>query len=410
MARLRMDTTVIKPVDVPRRTARRQPSVDLLRGVVMVIMALDHTRDFVNAEAMAFRPEDLAQTTPAIFFTRWITHMCAPVFAFTAGIGAYLWMERRGETAPALSRFLLTRGLWLVLLELTVVRFGFFFNIDYSLVVLTVFWMLGLSMMALAGLIHLPFRALAGVSAGLILFHNFADVVRADSLGQAGWLWNLLHQPGVVPVYGSAVIVAYPLVPWVAVMGAGFCFGRVYGLPAEQRSRLLVRLGLALTVAFVVMRLVNVYGDPSPWTSQRTQLYTLLSFLNTTKYPPSLLFLLMTLGPAIAVLGWIDRARPSEHNPLLVFGRVPLFYFVLHLPLIHAMAIGLTWLRYGAQPFLFTPPPTLGTPRDVFPVDYGWNLAVTYAVWIAAVVILYPACLWFARVKQRRHEWWVRYL
>ncbi len=405
-----MDTTVVAPTAVPRRTGRRQPSVDLLRGLVMVIMALDHTRDFVNAEAMAFRPEDLVQTTPAIFFTRWITHLCAPVFAFSAGIGAYLWLERRGEAAPALSRFLVTRGLWLILLEITVVRFGFFFNVDYSLVILTVFWMLGLSMIALAGLIHLPFRALAAVSVGLILLHNLADVVRAESFGQSSWIWNLLHQPGVVPVFGSAVIVAYPLVPWVGVMAAGFCFGRVYRLPAEQRAKLLVLLGLGLTVAFVALRLVNVYGDPSPWAGQRTPVFTLLSFLNTTKYPPSLLFLLMTLGPSIAILGWIDGARPGERNPLLVFGRVPLFYFVVHLPLIHAMSIGLTWLRYGARPFLFTPPPTLGTPPDVFPPDYGWSLVVTYGVWVAAVVLLYPICLWFSRVKQRRQEWWIRYL
>jgi uncharacterized membrane protein len=391
------------------QAARRVPSVDLLRGLVMVIMALDHTRDFVHDAAMVFRPEDLAQTTPAIFLTRWITHFCAPVFVFAAGIGARLWLERPGRTLAGLSRFLWTRGLWLVLLEVTAVQFGFFF-FDYSLVILLVFWVLGSSMIALAVLVHVPFRALAAGSIGLIVLHNLADGVQARSLGEASWIWTVLHQPGLLRTADPTMVVGYPLVPWVGVMAAGFCFGRVYRLPADTRSTGLVRLGLALTAAFLLLRLLNVYGDPSPWAGQRTPVYSVLSFLNTTKYPPSLLFLLMTLGPAIALLGWIDGARPGTRHPLLVFGRVPLFYFVVHLPLIHLMAVGLTWLRYGAQPFLFMPPPTLGTPRDAFPVDYGWSLPTTYVVWIAAVILLYPLCVWFDGVKRRRPEWWVRYL
>lgn len=377
----------------------------------MVIMALDHTRDFVHSAAMAFRPEDLAQTTAAIFFTRWITHFCAPVFMFTAGLGACLWLDRGGRTAPALSRFLVTRGLWLVLLEVTVVRFAFFFDVDYrGLVLLLVFWALGLGMIALAGLIHVPFRVLLACSAGVIALHNLFDRVQASSFGAASWLWNVLHQPGPIMTSGPVVVVAYPLVPWIAVMAAGFCCGRVYRLPEDRRSRLLVRLGVALTAAFLALRLLNVYGDPNPWSAQRTPLLTLLSFLNTTKYPPSLSFLLMTLGPALVLLGWIDRARPGERNAILVFGRVPMFYFVVHLFAIHAIAIALTWTRYGAQPFLFLPPPTLGTPLNAFPPGYGWSLAATYGVWVAVVAALYPACLWFSRVKQRRREWWIRYL
>ena len=412
---MNVDVTVAAPDGVPARTGRRQPSVDLLRGLVMVIMALDHTRDFVHAAAMVYRPEDLAQTTAAIFFTRWVTHFCAPVFMFCAGLGACFWLDRHRATPSMLSRYLLTRGLWLIVLEVTVVRFAFFFDFDYRLVILLVFWALGLSMIALAALVHLPYRTLAGVSLGLIALHNLADGVQAASFGGAAWIWNLLHQPGVVATGRVTVLVAYPLIPWIAVMAAGFCFGRLYNVPADRvpadrRSALLVRLGLALTVAFVLLRALNVYGDPAPWAVQRAPLYTLLSFLNTSKYPPSLLFLLMTLGPAIAFLGWIDGARPGDRNPLLVFGRVPLFFFVLHLPLIHVMAIGLTWLRYGAQSFLFTAPPTLGTPRDVFPTDYGWSLGVTYLVWIAAVAVLYPVCLWLSRLKQRRQEWWLGYL
>ncbi len=391
----------------------RVPSVDLLRGIVMVIMALDHTRDYVHAAAMNNPPEDLARTTAAIFFTRWITHFCAPVFMFCAGLGAFFWLERRAGdpgATTALSRFLWTRGLWLVFLEFTVVRLGFYFNLDYSVVILLVFWALGLSMIALAALVHLPYRVLVAGSVGLIALHNLADGVRAASFGSAAWVWNILHQPGLIQTGGPTLFVAYPLVPWIGVMAAGFCFGRVYRLPAEQRSRLLVRLGLALTAAFVVIRFANFYGDPRPWSGQSSPLFTFLSFLNTTKYPPSLLFLLMTLGPAIALLGWIDGARPGERNPFLVFGRVPLFYFVVHIPLIHGLAILMTWLRYGAQPFLFLLPPTLGTPRDRFPADYGWSLGATYLLWIGIVIALYPVCLWFSRVKAHRSGSWASYL
>lgn len=388
----------------------RLASVDLLRGIVMVIMAIDHVREYVHGPAMNFRAEDLGQTTAAIFFTRWITHLCAPVFVFCAGLGAWFWLERHGGRRADLSRFLWTRGLWLIILEFTLVRLGFFFNFDYSILFLLVFWSLGASMIVLAALIHLPFGVLAGLSVGMILLHNLTDGVRASSFGSAAWLWNLLHQPGPVPTPWTVLLVAYPLVPWIGVMGAGFCFGRIYRLPQERRAPLLIRLGLGLTAAFGVLRLPNIYGDPSPWATQASPLFTLLSFVNTTKYPPSLLFLLMTLGPAIALLGFLDSARPGERNPLLVFGRVPLFYFVLHIPLIHAVQIGMTWLRYGAAPFLFLPPPTLGTARDLFPPDYGWSLGVTYAVWLAVVVALYPVCLWFARFRAQRRAWWASYL
>jgi uncharacterized membrane protein len=310
-----------------------------------------------------------------------------------------------------LSRFLWTRGLWLVVLEITVVRLGFFFDVDYSgLIILLVFWALGLSMIALAALVWLPWRVVAIISVAMIALHNVLDPIRAASLGSSAWLWRVLHEPGLLLTPPPVVVVGYPLLPWIGVMAAGFCLGRVYLLPPDVRARFLIRLGLALSVAFVVLRGLNVYGDPAPWSSQAEPLYTALSFLNTSKYPPSLLFLLMTLGPAIAVLGWMDRARAGDTNPLIVFGRVPLFYFVLHIPLIHAIQILMTWLKYGSAPFLFLPPPTLGTDRNIFPADYGWSLGVTYLVWIAVVALMYPICLWFARLKARKRAWWVSYL
>jgi uncharacterized membrane protein len=395
----------------PPAAARRErvQSIDLLRGLVMVFMAIDHTRDFIHAGAMAFRPEDLTQTTAAIFFTRWITHFCAPAFMFCAGLGAWFWRER-GRTTAELSRFLATRGLWLIVLEFTVVRWGFFFSLTTGPVILLVFWALGMCMVALALLIQLPYPATLATSLGLIALHNLADRVAASWFGPLAWLWQVLHQQAAIAAGGLVFVVAYPLVPWIGVMGAGFCFGRMYGLPGDRRRTLLLRLGIGLTLAFVALRWVNVYGDPSPWTAQHTPVFTVMSFLNCTKYPPSLLFLLMTLGPAIVLLGLLDGVRVSAGNPLLVFGRVPLFYFVLHIPLIHAVAIALTWLRYGHAPFLFLPPPTLGTPGNVFPADYGWTLGATYAVTAGVVCALYPICLWYARLKASRRDWWLGYL
>jgi uncharacterized membrane protein len=390
-------------------TRVRVQSVDILRGLVMVIMAIDHTRDFVHSAAMAFAPEDLARTTPAIFMTRWITHFCAPVFMFSAGIGAFLRMER-GGTKSELSRFLWTRGIWLILLEFTVVRAGFYFDVRFSPLLLLVFWALGVSMIALAALIHLSYRLLLAVAVAMVALHNLFDGIAPEQIGALGWLWRILHVQGLLSTGPPPVIVAYPLVPWIGVMAAGYCFGRVYRLPAGHRRRLLLRLGVALTAAFIVLRALNVYGDPRPWSAQSRTLYTVLSFLNTTKYPASLDFLLMTLGPAIIFLAWADRLRLSDRHPLIVFGRVPLFYFVVHLPLIHALAIAMTWLRYGASPFLFLPPPTLGTPRNLFPADYGWDLWVVYAVTAVIVLVLYPVCLWLSRLKARRRERWLSYV
>jgi uncharacterized membrane protein len=393
----------------PPAARTRVHAVDILRGLVMIVMALDHTRDYVHDAAMAFQPEDLTQTTPAIFLTRWITHICAPVFMFCAGTGAWFRLERDGSRGD-LARFLLTRGLWLIVLEFTVERAGFFFQLGIDPLFLLVLWALGMSMIALAAMVFLPYGALLAVSVAIIALHNLFDGVTPSRFGAFGWLWQILHVQGLLRLSDPTVIVAYPLVPWMGVMAAGFCFGRVYQLPPERRRAVIFSVGLVLTAAFVVLRAINVYGDPRPWSPQDDAVFTVLFFVNTTKYPASLAFVLMTLGPAMLFLAWADRSRLGDRSPLLVFGRVPLFYFLVHIPLIHAMAVALTWLEYGAAPFLFTPPPTLGTPRTVFPPDYGWDLWAVYAVWAAAVVALYPLCLWFMRMKARRRDWWVSYL
>jgi uncharacterized membrane protein len=377
----------------------------------MILMALDHVRDYIHVGAMSFLPTDLTRTTALLFFTRWITHFCAPVFAFTAGIGAFLWL-RRHKSKAQLSKFLLSRGLWLVFLELTVLRFIVFSSIRFNntQILLVVLWMLGLCMMVLALLVHLPVRVLAVLSIGLIATHNLLDHLNSAQFGQMAWIWNILHQQGVFRVGTAAVLVAYPLIPWVAVMAAGYCFGLVLEWEQERRQCFLVKLGLALTVSFILLRAFDRYGDPAPWSVQGTPLLTVLSFLNCTKYPPSLAFLLMTLGPAIAAMGWLERVRWSDNNPIVVFGRVPFFYYVVHLSVIHLLAIVMGFLRYGNSSFLWFPPPSMGGPRQLFPQGYGWSLWTVYGVWLAVIGIAYPLCGWFSRLKQSRRDWWLSYL
>jgi uncharacterized membrane protein len=398
-----------------RLSARaRLYSVDALRGLVMVIMALDHVRDFFHVYAKSFDPLDPSKTWTALFFTRWVTHFCAPTFVFLAGTGAFL-STRRGRTKKELSRFLLTRGLWLILLELTLVRFGWFFNFDYHFLFVQVIWAIGWSMIVLAGLVHLPVRAIAAFGLAMIFLHNALDRIQAADFGSLRWLWVVLHETNIImPRPGVLFLAAYPLIPWVGVMAAGYAFGELLMLERERRRRILLRLGGACIALFVVLRALNIYGDPLRWSSQpRGTWFTLLSFLNTQKYPPSLLFLLMTLGPSIIALALFDRAGGREPGalmrPFVVFGRVPMFYYLLHVPLMHLVAVVFSLARYGRADWLFMNWPLPGQP-PLEPQGYGYNLWVVYAVWLGVVVALYPVCRWFAEVKQRRRDAWLSYL
>jgi uncharacterized membrane protein len=390
----------------------RVAAIDALRGAVMIIMALDHVRDFVHRGAMSDSPTNLATTTPALFLTRWVTHLCAPTFMLTAGLGAFL-LWQRGRSRSQLSVFLLTRGVWLMLLELTVMRLAYDFDPGSPYpVFLLVLWVLGLCMVCLAALVWLPVPALAALSLAVILLHNSLDGVTADRFGSAAPLWNVLHQPGAFTVGGTTVFIGYPLVPWIAVMALGFCAGQLFLMERPRRRRILVAVGAAAIVWFVAERATNGYGDPVPWTTQPSPLYTVFSFLNTTKYPPSLDFLLMTLGPALLLLAWLDRPGLKRSNPLVVFGRVPLFYFVVHFYLAHLAAVLLAFVRYGgsARAFAFHRLPSMGGAADVFPRGFGESLGVVYVVWAVIVLALYPVCRWFADLKARRREWWLSYL
>lgn len=378
----------------------------------MIIMAIDHVRDFIHRAAMTSSPTDLASTTPVLFFTRWITHIVAPTFAFTAGLGVFLWYRRR-KSKWELSTFLLTRGLWLIVLELTVMRFAYNFNYSTKYpVFLLVLWVLGLSMIGLALLVWLPLLVLAAVSVAMIVLHNMLDGLSAAQFGAAAPVWNVLHQVGAFNFAGLTFITPYTLIPWLGVMSLGYCIGSLFQRDVAERGRYLVIIGAAVTVGFVVVRGLNGYGDPAPWSPQRSRMFTVLSFLNTTKYPASLAFLLMTLGPALLLLAWFDRLRLEDSNPLIVFGRVPLFYFVLHFYMAHIAAVALALMRYGsgALPFILHPIPSMAGPRELFPPNFGYDLWVVYVVWALIVLALYPACLWFASVKARRRDWWLSYL
>jgi len=382
----------------------RIDSVDLVRGIVIVIMALDHVRDFFGDPTA--NPTNLASTTPALFFTRWVTHICAPVFFLLTGTGAYLTRARMSKTA--LSRFLITRGLWLLVLDVVLIRFALQFNFDYHVTVINVLWGLGWSMIVLSALLWSPLWAIASFGALLIAGHNAFDTPGIPSGMHV--LRAFLHQPGILYRSSqSVVVVSYVLIPWIGVTAIGYVLGAAYRSDAVFRQRLLLRLGTALIAAFVVVRLVNVYGDPAPWSTQHSLLWTVLSFLNTTKYPPSLLFLLMTLGPAFLLLRVFDTWVPRVLRPALIIGGVPLFFFVLHFFVIHLLAVAVSYLRYGTVRDMFQSPDLAHFPFSA-PPGWGVGLPAIYALWAAVVIALFPLCRWYARVKRRRHNRWLGYL
>jgi uncharacterized membrane protein len=382
--------------------AGRVASVDILRGVVMVIMALDHVRDyFTNAP---FDPTDLSQTSVAYFLTRWITHFCAPTFVFLAGVGAGL-SGAGGRPPRSLSRFLWTRGLWLIIAELTIVRFAWAFNFSYTTQLwVQVIWALGWSMIVLSALVYLPRWAIATFGIVMIAGHNLLDRVpllyQGPTLFGAGardWFWSFLHV--------QRFPVAYPIIPWVGVMAAGYAFAPIMLRPRAERVRRLLLIGGSLTLLFFLLRGLNMYGDASRWAVQPRPWMTQMSFLNTTKYPPSLLYLLMTLGPAIMLLVPFERLRGPVATYFDTIGRVPFFYYVLHILLIHSLAL-IVGVATGFPLQALLNPPFFG-----YGGGWGTGLVNVYLIWLFVVLLLYLPCRWFAGVKARRRDlWWLGYL
>ena len=362
----------------------------------MALMALDHTRDFFSGGG--WNPRDV--TDPALFLTRWITHFCAPTFIFIAGLAAYLY-GAWGRSLAETSRFLFTRGLLLILIEFTVVKLGWTFSFNFDQLAAGVIWAIGASMVVLAALVYLPRVALAIVAVALIVGHNLLDGIRAENLGSVGWVWYFLHQPGFVRLgNGTTVFVLYPLIPWIGVMAAGYALGPVMELDAEIRRRQLLRLGVVITAGFVLLRATNLYGDPAPWTMQETWSATVLSFLNCEKYPPSLLFLMMTHGLALLLLAAFENVRGRLARWLTTYGRVPFFFYVTHLYLIHGLAVAFVLAMYSS----------LSGSLSAETRAVALSLAGVYLVWLFVLILLYPLCHWFAALKQRRTELWWSYL
>lgn len=387
----------------------RIESIDLLRGVVMVIMALDHVRDYFFYGAFFVDPTDLETTTPILFFTRFITHYCAPVFVFLAGTSAYLYGTKK--TKSQLSKFLFTRGIWLIALEIIVNNFIWTFDVTHSLTILQVIWVIGLCMVCLSFLIHLPKKVLLILGIILVAAHNLLDGIIADGTSFSSIIWYLLHQDKFLVLGDNSLIVFhYPAIPWIGLISLGYCFGTWYqkGFDATIRKKWLLRIGLGSIIMFFILRGINSYGDLVPWTIQETTTQTIMSFFKVTKYPPSLAFLLITIGPSLLFLYAFEQTKNKITSFFIVFGRVPLFYYFLHVLVIHIVAIvGILIFGGEWQHMIIT--------SDVFMnarlLNYGYPLYIVYIVWIAIVLLLYPISKKYMIYKaNNKDKWWLSYL
>ena len=387
----------------------RIASIDIMRGLVMVIMALDHARDFYHADAFVYDPLDLERTTPFLFFTRFITHFCAPTFVLLAGTSVRISEQKK--TKKELSWFLLTRGFWLIVLEVTVVRFSMFFNLFYDVTAFQVIWAIGFSMVVLALVIHLPFNTILALGVLITVGHDLLHAFSLQGDDPFVLLWSLIHQFNIVEVAPDvSLFILYPFLPWFGILLLGYCLGEWFRKnydPALRKKRLL-RTGIFAILLFIVLRSFNLYGDPAPWSEQKNVLYSFLSFLSVTKYPVSLQYALVTLGPVLIALSYLERVNTSALRPLSVIGRVPLFYYILHFYLLHLGAIVLLMIRTGKGPseidFHFN------AGFGGIPPGQGYPLFGAYVAWIAVVLILYPFCSWYNNYKSTHKHWWLSYL
>ncbi len=391
--------------------SNRIQSIDMLRGLVIIIMALDHVRDYTYYGYLFNDPTNLDTTTPTLFFTRWITNFCAPVFVFLAGTSAFLYGSKKSSKKD-LARFLLTRGIWLIFIELTVVNFAWTFDYQLSFHIFQVIWAIGSCMVLLSFLIYLPKKLLLVLGFAILFGHNFLDGFTAQGQDPLSIIWYFLHQQNLLIFDNGStlVFVAYPILPWLGIMILGYCFGYFYqsDMTVSKRKKWLRIIGFTSIILFIVLRFINIYGDLAPWESRENFTYTLLSFFNTTKYPPSLSYTLMTLGPAMLFLLGIEGVKNTFTRIMVTIGRVPFFFYILHLYLIHAIGIlGLLILGENWQELIYTPTRFLNANL----ANTGFDLWITYVVWILVIVILYPFCKLFMTYKAKnREKWWLSYL
>jgi uncharacterized membrane protein len=388
----------------------RIESIDFLRGLVMILMALDHVRMYFAYETWYAEPTNLATTTPLLFFTRWITHFCAPAFVFLAGSSAFLYEERKANIKETAS-YLFTRGLWLILVELVIVNFAWTFDITYSFHILQVIWAIGISMLTLSALVFLPKRLILAIGLILVFGHNILDSITVQGTSAWDLIWYTLHQPKAVFIDSTHVVnFVYPVLPWIGLMALGYVFGAFYkkDIPVEQRKRWLFTIGICATLLFIALRGFNLYGEPNPWQTQDSPAFSLMSFLNTTKYPPSLHFLLMTMGPALIFLAAVESVGYRLAKPVIVFGRVPFFFYIVHLYVIHALAMlmlifkGRDWSEYILS--------ARGIASGSL-INFGLRLEAVYLVWILVILLLYPLCKWYQKYRENNpSKWWLSYL
>ena len=391
---------------------KRIESIDILRGIIMVIMALDHVRDFFHIHANTDDPLNLVTTTPLLFFTRWITHFCAPVFVFLSGTSIYLQSLRK--TKKELSTFLVKRGLWLIFAEVAIISLGITFNPFYNFILLQVIWAIGISMVILGGLIHFPFKLILTLGLVIVLGHNSLDIPESAPGFKAGFWWDLLHH-GFFAVYPFApnhvVAIMYPFVPWLGLMLLGYCTGTLFtpSYSSQQHRKILAKIGMGVIVIFIAVRFINIYGDPFAWSVQRNGLYTFLSFIKVHKYPPSLMYMCMTVGPALLFLAVIEKVKNSVTDVFRTYGRTAFFYYILHFYLAHLLCAISFFIRgHSLQdavnsmqnlPFLFIIP------------GEGYSLGIVYLVWAFVVIFLYPLCKWYDKYKtSHKEKWWLSYL
>jgi len=388
---------------IPNNPLKRQRmlSIDIVRGLAMVFMTLDHTRDFFTSAL--YEPTNLASASPMMFVTRWITNFCAPAFIFLAGTSSFLF-KSHGRTSKELSFFLFSRGLWIIFLEFTLVQWGWSFSFTYHNVECQVMWAIGCSMIALSGLIFLPRLLIMTISLLMIFGHNLLDGITVSNWGDLSWLIEILHVPGTIVIFNKVnAHILYPLIPWIGVMALGYSMAPLFLRERQERKGTLFKLGIGMIAAFIIVRAINLYGDPQVWSTQRNALYTFLSFINVTKYPPSSQFLLINFSIIFLLLALFDFDQPFRGRQVLLdFGRTPLFYYLIHVPLIHLIAVIFSLFKYGGAGWLFNDnlvfmmvPAVPGAPPG-----YGWGLPVIYLVWISVVAMLYPLCHWYAGVKK----------
>ena len=388
---------------------KRITSVDLLRGAVMIIMALDHTREFFHSAAITDNPLNLSTTTPILFFTRWITHFCAPVFVFLSGTSAFLQSARKSK--KELSIFLITRGLWLILAEITIVNLIFSFDITYAAVALEVIWAIGISMVILGLVIWLPFEIILTLGLLIVLGHNALDFYERKQTGAFDAWYNLIHRVGVHSLSTKRqVLILYPFLPWTGLMMLGYCLGKVLrNENTAYRKRFLVVAGISTIALFIILRFINIYGDPFRWSTQGNGFYTFLSFINASKYPPSLFFICMTIGPALLLMAWWDNIENGLTRIVSVYGRVPFFYFVTHFFLIHLFSAIAFFMRGHtfAEDAM-----DLSTPFIKFiKAGEGIQLRYVYIIWLSIVIVMYPLCKWYDKYKtSHKEKKWLSYL